>query len=105
MAGVSSPQSGASGVGGRAFAANRHCNMVESSASRGSTFGRGALNRRARRQRREEIIMGIRSLADVMSFWTGIDATMLSRASAGRTRDGLPGAVQQRDRGTKRLCP
>ena len=47
----------------------------------------------------EEVVMAMKVRNDCMPFWTGIDATMLTRASklvAAVT--GVPGAVQQGDR-------
>ena len=39
------------------------------------------LGERAGNAALEEIVMAIRTRADVMPFWTGIDTTMLTRAS------------------------
>ena len=52
----------------------------------------------------EEIVMAIKTRADVLPCSTGIDATMLTRASKLRLgRDLVPGAVQQGDRRPERL--
>ena len=54
------------------------------------------LGERAGNAALEEIVMAIRTRGDVMPFWTGIDTTMLTRASQARVaRDRLPGAIQQ----------
>ena len=47
----------------------------------------------------EEVVMAIKMRNDVLPYWTGIDATMLMRASklvAAAT--SFPGAIQQGDR-------
>ena len=62
------------------------------------------LGERAGNAALEEIVMAIRTRGDAMPFWTGIDTTMLTRASKlVSPRDRLPGAVQQGDRRAERL--
>ena len=52
----------------------------------------------------EEIVMAIRTRGDVLPFETGIETTMLTRASKlVQPRHELPGAVQQGDRRPERL--
>ena len=52
----------------------------------------------------EEVVMAMKTRNDVLPFWTGIDATMLTRASQARLGgDLVPGAVQQGDRRAQRL--
>ena len=52
----------------------------------------------------EEVVMAIRTRRDVLPYDTGIDTTMLARASQARLRrDQFPGAVQQGDRRPERL--
>ena len=52
----------------------------------------------------EEVVMAMKVRNDVLPFWTGIDATMLTRASKLVVgRDLVPGAVQQGDRRAERV--
>ena len=52
----------------------------------------------------EEVVMAMKTRSDVLPYWTGIDATMLTRASKLVVGgDHLPGAVQQGDRRPERL--
>ena len=52
----------------------------------------------------EEVVMAMKVRNDVLPYWTGIDATMLTRASKlVSARDLVPGAVQQGDRRPQRL--
>ena len=47
----------------------------------------------------EEVVMAMKVRNDVLPYWTGIEATMLTRASKLVVgRDLVPGAVQQGDR-------
>ena len=52
----------------------------------------------------EEVVMAIQTRNDVLPYWTGIDTTMLTRASQLVSAvHRLPGAVQQGDRRPQRL--
>ena len=54
----------------------------------------------------EEIVMALRTRADVLPYRTGIEATMLTRASTLVSAvTVVPGAVQQGDRRPERLRP
>ncbi len=62
------------------------------------------LGERAGNAALEEVVMAIKTRGDVLPYWTGIDTTMITRASKlVSTVTRLPGAVQQGHRRQERL--